>query len=297
MKNAEDMRASSTRRRFLVATPVGVSALSAYAMSGGSQAKAAPGESRDLLELTATNAVSLLRSGDLSAEKYAQALLDQCRKLRTLNAFIWQNEDQVLAAARAADTQRTTTRRGQLHGLPILIKDNIETASAPTTAGTPALRDHRPGSDAPVAAKLFSAGAILLGKTNMHELAVGITSNNAAFGAVHNPYDPALIPGGSSGGNGAAIAARMCAAGLGTDTGGSVRIPAALCGIVGLRPTVGRYAGKGIVPMSHTMDTAGPMARSVEDLALLDSVITGSDAVVQPVPLRGVRLGVPRRLV
>jgi indoleacetamide hydrolase len=295
MKDREDMRISSTRRRFLFGAPVGLFALSACAVRGASQAKGAPGQSHDLPELTATEAVSLLRTGDLSAEKYAQALLDQCRKHRSLNAFIWQNEDQVLAAARAADKERTAKRPGPLHGLPIVIKDNIDTASAPTSAGTPALRDRRPGSDAPVAAKLFSAGAILLGKTNMHELAYGITSNNGAFGAVHNPYNPALIPGGSSGGNGAAIAARMCAAGLGTDTGGSVRIPAALCGIVGLRPTVGRYPGTGIVPLSYTMDTAGPMARSVEDLALLDAVITGQSASIHPVSLRGVRLGVPRR--
>ena len=186
---------------------------------------------------------------------------------------------------------------GALHGLPILIKANIATANVPTSAGTPALRDYRPASDAPVVARLFSAGAILLGKTNMHELAYGITSNNGAFGAVHNPYNPALIPGGSSGGNGAAIAARMCPAGLGTDTGGSVRIPAALCGIVGLRPTVGRYSGAGIVPLSRTMDTAGPMARSVEDLVLLDSVITGQNAPVQPAALRGLRLGAARFLL
>ena len=294
MKNAEDFRASTTRRRFLLGAPLGVSALSAFTVSEADEAEAAPSEGRDLLELTATEVVPLLRSGDLSAERYAQALLDQCRKHRALNAFIWQNEDQVLETARAADKDRTTKRRGPLHGLPILIKDNIDTASAPTSAGTPALRDRRPSSDAPVAAKLFSAGAILLGKTNMHELAYGITSNNGAFGAVHNPYNPTLIPGGSSGGNGAAIAARMCAAGLGTDTGGSVRIPSALCGIVGLRPTVGRYPGAGIVPLSYTMDTAGPMARSVEDLALLDSVITGQNAALRPISLRGVRLGVPR---
>jgi mandelamide amidase len=147
-----------------------------------------------------------------------------------------------------------------------------------------------------VVKSLFSAGAILLGKTNMHELAYGITSNNAAFGPVRNPYDRSLIPGGSSGGTGAAIAARMCAAGLGTDTGGSVRIPAALCGIVGLRPTVGRYPGRGIVPISHTRDTAGPMARSVEDLVLFDSVITGDFTPVPPASLEGARIGVPRGL-
>ncbi len=286
------MKHPATRRQFLAGTILSASALSVNQI-GQAQSNSAEASSERLVELTTTEAVPLLRSGDLSSERYTTALLAQCRKHRDLNAFIWQNEDLVLEGARLADKKRAN-RRGQLHGLPILIKDNIDTASAPTSAGTPALRDHRPGSDAPVAAKLFSAGAILLGKTNMHELAFGITSNNGAFGAVHNPYNRALIPGGSSGGNGAAIAARMCAAGLGTDTGGSVRIPAALCGIVGLRPTVGRYPATGIVPLSHTMDTAGPMARSVEDLALLDSVITGQSAPVRAISLKGVRLGVPR---
>src|ERR1019366_1494860 len=197
-------------------------------------------------------------------------------------------------AARAADKERAKKPPKPLHGLPVLLKANIGTTSAPTSAGTPALRDHRPPADAAVAAKLFSAGAILLGKTNMHELAYGITSNNAAFGAVHNPYNPALISGGSSGGNAASLAARMCAAGIGTDTGGSVRIPSALCGTVGLRATVGRYPAQGIVPLAHTRDTAGPMARSVADLVLLDSVITGENAALSPAALKGVRLGVPR---
>jgi mandelamide amidase len=263
-------------------------------MSRTKQAKAAPHDDRSLVELSATEAVSLLRSGDLSAERYAQALLGQCRKYRTLNAFTWQNEEQVLNAARAADKNRTAQRIAPLHGLPIVVKANIAVANAPCSAGTPALRDFRPTSNAPVIEKLVSAGAIVLGTTNMHELAHGITSNNRAFGAVHNPYNPALIAGGSSGGNGAAIAARMCAAGIGTDTGGSIRIPAALCGIAGLRPTVGRYSQAGIVPLFGTMDTAGPMARSVADLVLMDSVVTGQNEPVEPALLKGLRLGVPR---
>jgi mandelamide amidase len=283
---------SPTRREFLHAA-LAVSAVPLAPAVAANRADVGSA-GRDLLELTATEAVSLLRSGDLVAETYAQALLQQCHRHRNLNAFIWQDEDRVLEAARAADKRRSQGRIGPLHGLPILVKDNIDTSSAPTTAGTPALRDHRPSADATVAASLFSAGAILLGKTNMHELAVGITSNNAAFGAVRNPYDLALIPGGSSGGNGAAIAARMCPVGLGTDTGASVRIPSALCGIVGLRPTMGRYSQQGIVPFSHTRDTAGPMARSVRDLVLLDSVIVGSRAAVPSARLKGQRVGVPR---
>jgi indoleacetamide hydrolase len=149
--------------------------------------------------------------------------------------------------------------------------------------------------------RLLRAGAIPFAKTNMHELALGITSNNAAFGAVHNPYDPTKIPGGSSGGNAAAVAARIAPASIGTDTAGSVRIPAALCGIAALRPTVGRYPRTGdprtvtdIVPISHTRDTPGPMARTVADVALLDAVITGANTRLRARDLTGVRLGVDR---
>ena len=249
----------------------------------------------ELLALTAVEAVARLRDGGLSAERYAGALVAQCERHRDLGAFIDFDAERVLTAARDADRQRGRGRRGALHGLPVAIKDNIDVLGTPTTAGTPALRGNRPRRHAPVAEALFEAGALLLGKTNMHELADGITCNNAAFGAVRNPYAPALIPGGSSGGTAAAIAARMCPAGLGTDTGGSVRIPAALCGIAGLRPTSGRYPGAGIVPISHTRDTAGPMARAVADVALLDAVVTGDDPVLEARPLAGLRIGVPRR--
>jgi mandelamide amidase len=144
--------------------------------------------------------------------------------------------------------------------------------------------------------KLRDAGAILLGKTNLHELAFGITSNNAAFGAVANAYDPDRFAGGSSGGTGAAIGARLAPAGLGTDTGGSVRIPSALNGVSGLRPTTGRYPAEGIVPISATRDTPGPIARTVSDLVLLDAVITGSTVTLDPADLGTVRLGVPGAL-
>jgi len=287
------MQFPATRREFLKRTFFGASALAAYPL-GRTQSHSPAAGPGSLIELTATEAVALLRSGELSCEKYAASLLEQCRKQRALNAIIWQDEEMVMEAARAADKKRAAKKLGTLHGLPILVKDNFDTARAPTTGGTPALRNHRPRADAPVVASLFSAGAILLGKANMHEMAFGITSNNAAFGAVHNPYNPALIPGGSSGGTAAAVAARMCPAGLGTDTGGSVRTPSALCGIAGLRPTTGRYPAKGIIPLSHTRDTPGPMARSVADLALLDSVITGQSAPLHPTTLRGLRLGVPR---
>jgi indoleacetamide hydrolase len=248
----------------------------------------------ELTRLSASEAVAMLRSGELSAERYARSLLAQCRARAAINAFACFDEERVLTAARDADRRRTGGAAQALHGLPLVIKDNIDTVGTPTTAGTPALRSNVPKASAPVAEALFQAGAILLGKTNMHELADGITNNNAAFGAVRNPYAPMMIPGGSSGGTAAAIAARMCAAGLGTDTGGSVRIPAALCGIVGLRPTTGRYPGAGIVPISHTRDTAGPLGRSVADVALLDAVITGAHGSAEPPRLKGLRIGIPR---
>ena len=251
-------------------------------------------EEAALLALTATEAVDRLRRGELSSERYTAALLCQCRRHRDLNVFISIDEDRALAAARDCDRRLPTQPPGALHGLPVVIKDNIDVAGIPTTAGTPALRALVPTRNAPVAEALFAAGALLLGKSNMHELADGITNHNAAFGAARNPYAPTMIPGGSSGGTAAAIAARMSPCGLGTDTGGSVRIPAALCGIAGLRPSTGRYPGAGIVPISHTRDTAGPIARTVADLALLDGVITDSPVAVMPVTLRGLRIGVPR---
>jgi mandelamide amidase len=234
-------------------------------------------------------------AGRLSAADYAKGLLERCRRLDWLNALIGEPSASILEEAAAADRRRHERRpAGPLDGLPLVIKDNIDLAGWVTTAGAPSLGRHRPQRTAPVAAALLEAGALVLGKTNMHELAYGITSNNGAFGPVRNPYDVRLIAGGSSGGTGAAVAARMAPAGLGSDTGGSVRIPAALCGIVGLRPTIGRYPQAGIAPISHTRDTAGPMARTVSDVALLDGIIAHDKAPLAPVPLQGLRFGVPR---
>jgi mandelamide amidase len=247
-----------------------------------------------LRELTACDALAQLSQGRTTALALAEACLAGCERLQALKAFVTLDGERVRAAARAADAARAGGRPGALCGLPVVVKDNIDVAGLPTTAGTPALRGLRPPRTAPVAAALLDAGAVLLGKTGLHELAEGITNNNVAFGAVRNPYAPECIPGGSSGGTAAAIAARLAPAGLGTDTGGSVRIPAALCGIVGLRPSAGRYPQAGIVPISHTRDTAGPMARSVPDVALIDAVITGAAPLTVPASLRGRRLGVPR---
>jgi Asp-tRNA(Asn)/Glu-tRNA(Gln) amidotransferase A subunit family amidase len=178
--------------------------------------------------------------------------------------------------------------------VPFAVKDNINTVDLPTTAGTGALKGFRAASNAAVAAALFAEGALLGAKANMHELAFGITTNNAVTGASRNPYDRDRIPGGSSGGTAVAVAARMMPAGIGTDTGGSVRVPAALCGIVGFRPSVGRYSGAGIVPISHTRDVAGPMTRNVADAVLIDAVIAQETRPLDPISLRNIRIGLPK---
>ncbi|WP_299478610.1 indoleacetamide hydrolase [uncultured Roseibium sp.] len=252
--------------------------------------------SDDPADLTLIEAAEAIATQKLSSSALVNALIAKTGD-DPGNVFITFESEGALTAAAAADESIVSGDKvGPLHGVPIVVKDNIASAGLPTTGGTPALKSWIPAEDAPVLAKLREAGAILIGKTNLHELAFGITSNNAAFGAVANAYDPARFAGGSSGGTGAAIGARLAPAGLGTDTGGSVRIPAALNGVAGLRPTVGRYPAGGIIPISATRDTAGPLARTIADLALLDAVITGASDEVAPLDLGTVRLGVPSGL-
>jgi mandelamide amidase len=248
-----------------------------------------------LTDLTAVEAVGRMSRGELTCERYARALLERCREAGALNAFITLDPAQVLEDARARDLERRAgARPGPLFGLPIPVKDSVNTRDYPTTGGTAALKNFRPKDDAPVVAALRSAGAIVLGKTNLHELSYGWTSNNLAYGAVHNPYDPARIPGGSSGGTGAAIAARMAPLGIAEDTEGSIRVPAAFCGIHGFRPTTGRYSTRGCVPISPLFDQVGPHARSVADLQLFDSVVARDSRPFGSVSLHGVRVGVVR---
>ncbi|SIT46980.1 Mandelamide hydrolase [Paraburkholderia ribeironis] len=254
------------------------------------------------LALTATQAVAAIQSGQLKATDYVATLLARAAALSSLNALTTLDLDGALAAARRIDGLSGAAKAQlPLAGLPVVVKDNINTAGLQTSAGTPALEGFAPTTNAPSVQRLIDAGAIVLGKANMHELAFGITSTNLAThaGPVRNPYDPSLIPGGSSGGTAVAIAARIVPAGLGTDTGGSTRIPAALTGTAGLRPSVGNGGAErryhdpnAVVPISHTRDTVGPMARTVADLALLDGVITAAG----PLPaltLRGLRIGLP----
>ncbi len=247
---------------------------------------------------TAAELVASIRDRKSTAVSAVRAALERAAQLKDLNAFIVLNRDGALAAAAKVDAGET---KGALAGLPIIVKDNINTADLPTSGGTPALQNARPSRNAPSLQKLLDAGAIVIGKGNMHELAFGITSTNLSSfaGPVKNPYDRTRIPGGSSGGTAAAIAARIVTCGLGSDTGGSTRVPAALTGTVGLRPSVGnggaerRYDDANlVVPISHTRDTVGPMGRTVADVALLDSVITGTPMAAAE-PLHGKRLGIP----
>ena len=236
---------------------------------------------------SARQAVSAMSAGQITAVEYAQSLLERAEAHSTLNAFVTLENEHVLAEARRSDVI------GPLAGLPIAFKDAIGTNQLPTTAATFSFGGHIPQKDAAVVASLRAAGAYVFGKLNMHELSYGITSNNAATGPVRNPYDMTRIPGGSSGGAGAAVAASLVPVAIGTDTGGSVRIPAALCGTVGFRPTTGRYSQAGIIPVSHTRDTAGPLARSVDDIAMIDAALSKSEDKLSFLGPTDIRLGLP----
>ncbi len=270
-----------------------VAAAALSACSGPGSLRAVP----DIDTLTATEAAARICSGTLGSEVLVQAYLLRAKSRPELNAFVTLDETGALQAARAADQRRA---QGAvclpLQGVPIVVKDNIQARGLPATAGTPALKNFVPKADAPVLQKLRDAGAIVLGKTSLHELAFGISGYNPAFNTgpqpgVRNAYDASKMAGGSSAGSAAALGARMAPAALGTDTGGSLRIPCALNGCASLRPSMGRYPQAGIAPISHTRDTAGPMAVAMADVELLDRVVTGAPAL-PPADLKAVRLGV-----
>jgi indoleacetamide hydrolase len=243
---------------------------------------------------SAAEIAAAIRNGKLTAEQCAQEFITQAQKWESLNAFITLRPEQFLADARRIDARLAKGEKlGPLAGLPIIVKDCIDTDDYPTTSGTSSLREYQPKRNAPVVQRLLAAGAVVAGKANMHELAYGTTSNNYYTGAVHNPYNQDMISGGSSGGPAAAIAAGVGVVGLGTDTGGSIRIPAAFCGIAGLRPTHSRWPGAGMMPAVHTRDVIGPMGRTVGDVGLLDAIVTG-EPMAKAAKLRGIRLGVPR---
>jgi Asp-tRNA(Asn)/Glu-tRNA(Gln) amidotransferase A subunit family amidase len=293
----QEEKVMGRRNNFLLR--IAGASLAAWAGSLSSQVSAQP--TPDLDRLTATQAAAELCAGKITSKALTSAALARAKANPNLNAFITLDEAGAIKAAEAFDARRKKGSCRPLGGVPVVIKDNIEVAGLPASAGTPALKAYMPKKDAPVAAKLRAAGAIIIGKTNMHELAFGISGYNAAFKTgtepgVRNAYDGTKIAGGSSSGTAAAIGARIVTAGLGTDTGGSVRIPCALNGCASLRPTVGRYPQEGIAPISHTRDTAGPMASTMADVAMLDRTIAGGVAV-SPADLKQVRIGIVKSML
>ena len=267
-------------------------------------------QSSDPTKLTIAEAGRQIASRQLSPVDLTRAYLARIERLNPrVNAYITVMADEAPAQARALEAELAAGRnRGPLHGIPIALKDNIDTAGVRTTAASALFADRVPREDAPVVVKLREAGALFLGKLNMHEFAYGGTSAVTHFGPVHNPWNLDYSPGGSSGGSAAAAAARLCAGALGTDTAASVRLPAAFCGVVGLKATHGLASIRGIIPLSESHDHVGPLCRSVADSALMLTAMQGFDPL-DPAsiesdrvnyaeaigrPVAGLKIGVPR---
>jgi indoleacetamide hydrolase len=244
--------------------------------------------------MDAQKTIANVSSGAVSLLDLVRDRVSVAQKSNELGAYTHIGSEVAENSARLA-IQTAIAQRGVLYGLPLIVKDNIDVAGMPTTAGSLVLGDHTPTTNSPVVQSLQDAGAVIIGKANLHEFSLGITSNNGAFGPARNPYSLAHIPGGSSGGTAAAVAAGLVPAGIGSDTGGSLRIPAALCGVVGFRPTTGRWPSEGVVTISNTRDTVGPIATTVGDCALLDAVVCGGDIKLQGLQLKGLRIGVARQ--
>jgi mandelamide amidase len=243
-------------------------------------------------DFTITGLTSRLREGEITAQALATEVIERCERHSDLRALISQDPEALLRSARQADQRRADgAELGPLHGVPLLIKDNIDTRDLPTSGGTPALENDVPQHNAPSLQRLLDAGALVAAKGNLYELAVGGTSDNLHFGRVKNPYRPAFNAGGSSSGPAAAVAARMAPAGLGTDTNGSVRVPCSQCGIAGFRPSFQRYPFGGVFPSAPTRDSVGPMATTIDDLALLDAILSGTENQLPKISLSGMRLG------
>ncbi len=260
--------------------------------------------------LSVAEAGRLIRRRELSPVELTQACLERIeRREGRINAFITVMGEEAMSVARGAESEIAGgSYRGPLHGIPVALKDIFGLAGARMTAGSRILAENVATEDSEATARLKAAGAVFLGKLNLHEFAFGATGVNPHFGPARNPWDTERITGGSSSGSGAAVAGGECPAALGTDTGGSIRIPASLCGIVGLKPTYGRVSKRGVLPLSWSLDHIGPMTRTVEDAAIVLQSIAGHDAgdgssVEEPVPdynaalnggLRALRVGVPR---
>jgi aspartyl-tRNA(Asn)/glutamyl-tRNA(Gln) amidotransferase subunit A len=264
----------------------------------------------DQCYLSARELGTRLRTREVSAVEAVQALLSRIESLEPrLNAYITVTAEEALEAARRCDTELARGQdRGPLHGIPLAVKDLYDTAGIRTTSGSKILADRVPEQDATSVARLRAAGAVIIGKTNLNEFACGVTTTNSHYGDTYNPWDLARTPGGSSGGSAAAVAAGLCTVATGTDTGGSIRIPAAFCGIVGLKPTHGRISCHGIMPLSWEQDHPGPMTRTVFDAAIMLEALAGWDradpvTVRRPVPkyaseldgnIKGWKIGVDR---
>lgn len=264
----------------------------------------------ELRSLTIVSAAARIREGEFSCLELTRAVLERIAALnRETHAFITVTADAAEAQAEAADRAlESGDDRGPMHGIPVSLKDLIDTAGIRTTAASRVFEDRVPTEDAYVVERLRAAGAVLIGKTNLHELAFGVTNVNPHFGAARNPWDRERMSGGSSGGSAVSVALSMALGSLGSDTGGSIRIPSALCGTVGLKPTYGRVSVRGVIPLSPSLDHVGPIARSVDDAAHLLEAVAGhdpADPFSADAPagrysqqleggVAGMRLGVPR---
>src|SRR5437899_11380713 len=233
----------------------------------------------NLLDLTIIEAAAQLERRRLSPVELTEAMLQRIGNVdKQIRAYITVCDEQAREVAGATERMiRAGYHLGPLHGIPVALKDNIYTRGVRTTAGSKILGDFIPAEDATVTARLKRAGAVIVGKTNMHEFAWGGTTDNPHYGTCRNPWNPERFPAGSSGGSGAAVAARECFGAIGTDTGGSIRLPSAVNGVTGIRPTIGRVSNYNIVPLAWSMDTAGPMTRTVADCAVMFSAIAGHD--------------------
>ena len=258
-----------SRRKFLQAS-IGTAA------SLGATAR---GSRDDLAFLPISELSELIRTRKVSPVEVTRIMLERIEKFNpTLNAYCTVTADLAMKSAEEAEKEIQRGKwRGALHGVPIALKDLFDTAGVRTTAGSAVFKDRVPEKDAEVVTRLKAAGIVLLGKLNMHEFAYGGSSTVSHFGAVHNPWEPGHVAGGSSGGSAAAVAAGLCFGALGSDTGGSIRQPAAYCGIVGLKPTYGLVSTRGVIPLAWSLDHAGPMTRSVADAAIMLQAIAGYD--------------------
>ena len=310
----EETKGTAMDRRTFMKSTLAAGAGMALAASMGDLVWAKSGSEEEIADMSLQQLSQMIQSGELSSRKLVEIYLQRIQKYggpKEINAYITVAGEAALKEAEELDRQAKGKQfKGPLHGLPIAVKDNLDTKNIRTTGGSKILAQWKPQEDAHVVENLRKAGAVIIGKTNLHEFAFGITTNNTNYGPTRNPYDFSRIPGGSSGGSGAATAAALCAGAVGTDTGGSVRIPAALCGVVGLKPTLGRVGRGGMMYLSFTRDVIGPITRNVADAAILLQSMAGPDqrdpeSSWNPVPdylsylkdgVKGKTFGVPRKL-